>query len=118
GGEPGPQLCRGADRLGFVEHRCQFLDILLLYVATDMPHHSIHVQGKENLPAHWVLMPETGNVQFVASQKRLDNANELHRQVLLVATKAVGVLQVQLPCCTEDEILQPEILKRLFQVDC
>src|SRR5690606_10880237 len=106
----GPHVCRGTDRLCFVEHCCQFLDILLLHIAADMRHHRIHIQCKENLLTNRVLMPQAGNVEFVTAEKILDNANELHCKILLIAAEAVGVVQVQLPCCTENEILQAEIL--------
>ena len=58
-------------------------------------------------------MPHTGNVQFIADEELLDDADQLHRQKLLIAAETVGVLQKQLSCRAKDQVLEERSLQTI-----
>lgn len=62
-------------------------------------------------------MPHAGNIQFVTAEELLDDADQLHRQKLLIAAETFGVLQKQLSCSAEDQVLQTEVVQSPLQID-
>ena len=58
-------------------------------------------------------MPHTGNVQFIADEEPLDDTDQLHRQKLLIAAETVRILQKQLSCRAEDQVLEERSLQTI-----
>ena len=82
-----------------------------------MADHRVHVQGKQDAAPNRVLMPQAGNMEFVACQELLHQPDQLNSQILLVAGEGIGALHIELARCPKNQVLQAEFLDRLFQVD-